>query len=253
MSRTYIPKALRDRVAAQARPGVATPCRWKRDTACGRPRRGVCSPGMGGDVTQILDALGRGDQQAAAQLWSLVYTELRRLAARKLAREAPGQTLQPTALVHEAYLRLMASGGSHAPGEETNRGVDTPRSPAFAGRGHFFAAAAEAMRRILVERARRRLARKRRGRRCDLDPDRLAAPAPDDELLALDEALTRLAERDPRKAKLVELRHFAGLTADEAAAVLGVSPATADRDWAFARAWLYRELRGDGPSCGTAG
>jgi len=158
----------------------------------------------------------------------LVYAELRRLAARQLAGEAPGQTLQPTALVHEAYLRLT-SGVASAP----------------RGKSDFLAAAATAMRRILIDRARARRAEKRGGGRdrADLDPDQLAAPERSADLLALDEALTRLAEREPRKAQLVELRYFAGLTLDEAAAALDISPATADRDWAFARAWLHRELR----------
>lgn len=150
-----------------------------------------------------------------------VYAELRRLAAAHLAREAAGQTLQPTALVHEAYLRL-----------------------AHFERNQFLAAAATAMRRILIDRARARKAEKRGGGRgrADIDPGRVAAPERSDELLALDEALIRLAAKDPRKAKLVELRYFAGLTLDEAAAALDISPATADRDWAFARAWLHREL-----------
>jgi RNA polymerase sigma factor (TIGR02999 family) len=180
------------------------------------------------EVTAILSAIDRGDAQAAARLLPLVYDVLRKLAAARLAREAPGQTLEATALVHEAYLRLVG------PGDEAR----------WQSRGHFFAAAAEAMRRILIDRARERQAQKRGGgrRRADLDPDRLAAPERSDDLLALDDALTRLAGKDARKAKLVELRYFAGLTLDEAAAVLGISPATADRDWAFARAWLHREL-----------
>ncbi len=175
------------------------------------------------DVTRLLEAASRGDRQAAADLLPLVYAELRKLAAAKLAREEPGRTLGPTALVHEAYLRLV--------GDQR-----------FDGRGHFFAAAAEAIRRILVEQARRRAAAKRGGGhgRADVDPDRLAAPAPDDELLALHEALDRFAAAHPEKAELVKLRYFAGLTADQAAGALGLSPSTADRHWAYARAWLRR-------------
>jgi len=182
------------------------------------------------DVTRLLEAAKRGDPQAAADLLPLVYDELRELAAARLAQEKPGQTLDATALVHEAYLRLV--------GDQQ-----------FAGRGHFFAAAAEAIRRILVEQARRRQSIKRGGRkqREDRDPDRLAAPAPDDELLALHEALDRLAERHPEKAELVKLRYFAGLTADQAAAALAMSPSTADRHWAYARAWLRRAMT-EGPA-----
>ncbi|MFO0808668.1 MAG: ECF-type sigma factor [Gemmataceae bacterium] len=176
-------------------------------------------------VTQLLEAAHRGDRHAAAELLPLVYGELRKLAAAKLAQEKPGQTLDATALVHEAYLRLV--------GDQQ-----------FDGLGHFYAAAAEAIRRILVEQARRRLTAKRGGERQreDLDPDRIAAPAPDDELLALNEALDRLAETHPEKAELVKLRYFAGLTADQAAAALAVSPSTADRYWAYARAWLRRAM-----------
>ena len=197
------------------------------------------------DVTRLLEAANRGDRQAAAELLPLVYDELRKLAAAKLAQEKPGQTLNATALVHEAYLRLL--------GNEDRR--DKPGGspgPCFEGRGHFFAAAAEAIRRILVEQARRRLAAKRGGpgRGEPLDPDRLAAPAPDDELLALHEALDRLAAAHPDKAELVKLRYFAGLTTDQAAAALGISPSTADRQWAYARAWLRRAMSAAAPGAG---
>ena len=183
------------------------------------------------DVTRLLEAAHRGDRQAGAELLPLVYDELRKLAAAKLAQEKPGQTLTATALVHEAYLRLLA------PGRE-------PNAVRFDGRGHFFAAAAEAIRRLLVEQARRRQAARHGGghRRTDLDPDQIAAPAPDDELLVLHEALDRLAEAHPEKAELVKLRYFAGLTADQVAAALGVSPSTADRHWTYARAWLRRAM-----------
>ena len=176
-------------------------------------------------VTQLIEAAHRGDQQAAAELLPLVYDELRKLAAIQLAQENPGHTLQPTALVHEAYLRLVG-----------------PQR--FAGRAHFYTAAAEAIRRILVDQARRRLALKRGGQleRADRDPDSLATPAPDEELLGLHEALDRLAEEHPEKAELVKLRYFAGLTADEAAEALGLSGSTADRYWTYARAWLKRAL-----------
>ena len=171
-----------------------------------------------------------GDPKPARELLPLVYKELRRLAAQRLAREAPGQTLQATALVHEAYLRLI--------------GGDADRQ--WAGRGHFFAAAAEAMRRILVENARRRHRLKRGGDRArvdlvDADP---AAPQTDDDLLALDEALVRLARNDPIKAELVQLRVFAGLTNVQAAEILGLSTSTTDRYWAYARAWLRVEIAG---------
>jgi RNA polymerase sigma factor (TIGR02999 family) len=184
------------------------------------------------EVTHTLGAIGPGNPQAAPGLLPLVYDELRRLAARQLARERPGQTLQATALVHEAYLRLAGAGGC---------GWDDP--------GRFFLAAAEAMRRILIESARRKKRRKRGGdrRREELDGDRLLAPTPAEDVLALDEALARLADRDPVKADLVKLRYFAGLTLDQAGAALGLSPSTADRYWAYARAWLHQEItRGTG-------
>jgi RNA polymerase sigma factor (TIGR02999 family) len=187
-----------------------------------------------GDVTRILAAIEQGEPGAAAQLLPLVYDELRQLAAARLAREAPGQTLQPTALVHEAYLRLV--------GGDQTRGWD--------GRGHFFAAAAVAMRRILVEEARRKRRHRHGGGRArrDLDPDRLASPesADPDDLLALDEALARLAAREPEAAAVVSLRFFAGLTVRQAAEALGIAPRTADFHWAYARAFLLAELRGPG-------
>jgi len=180
------------------------------------------------DVTRILSAIENGDPHAAEQLLPLVYDELRALAAHRLAQEQPGQTLQATALVHEAYLRL----------------VDAEEAQSFNSRGHFYAAAAEAMRRILIESARRRNAQKRGGRaeRVPLNAVAIAECPTDDKLLALDEALARLAGRDPVKAELVKLRYFAGLATHEAAALLGISTATADRYWAYARAWLQNEI-----------
>jgi RNA polymerase sigma factor (TIGR02999 family) len=180
------------------------------------------------DVTRLLDAAQRGDRQAAADLLPLVYDELRKLAAARMTAEPTGHTLSATALVHEAYLRLVGA-------------ADAAR---WDGRGHFFAAAAAAMRRILVDRARRVQSDKCGGGfdRIDLDAERLLGPQRSEDLLALDEALDRLGLHDPRKAKLVELKFFAGLSLDEAAAALGVSPATADRDWAYARAWLHTEI-----------
>jgi RNA polymerase sigma factor (TIGR02999 family) len=179
------------------------------------------------EVSRILSALDAGDAHAADQLLPLVYDELRQLAAAKLAQEKPGQTLEATALVHEAYLRLV--------GDQE-----------FANRRHFFAAAAEAMRRILVENARRKMSLKRGGdrERLELNEEQLVAPVPRQDLLALDEALDRLGTRDPVKAELVKLRYFAGLTLDQAAAALELSPATADRYWAYARAWLHQEITG---------
>jgi RNA polymerase sigma factor (TIGR02999 family) len=185
------------------------------------------------DVTRILSAIEQGDPHAAAQLLPLVYDELRKLAATKLAQEKPGHTLQATALVHEAYLRL----------------VDVEQAQHWNSKGHFFGAAAEAMRRILVESARRKQRHKHGGgrERQDLDTEAVAAPEPDADLLALDAALHKLAQRDPEKAKLIELRYFGGLTGDQTAAVLGISPSAADRHWVFARAWLRRELHGRDP------
>jgi RNA polymerase sigma factor (TIGR02999 family) len=185
------------------------------------------------EVTRILSVIEQGDPWAAEQLLPLVYDELRKLAAQKLAREKPGQTLQATALVHEAYLRL----------------VDTDKVRHWNSRGHFFAAAAEAMRRILVEQARRKGREKHGGggQRVTIDGLELAVELPVADLLPLDEALTTLAGRDAQAAGLVQLHCFAGLSIEEAAEVLGLSPRTAYRDWAFARAWLYRALRGTEP------
>ena len=179
------------------------------------------------DVTRLLDAAAAGDRKAATDLLPLVYDELRELAAARMAVERPGQTLDATALVHEAYLRLVGD-------------------QAFANRGHFFAAAAEAMRRILVDAARRKATVRHGGgyRRVRPDDLRLSADSPDG-LLDLHDALDRLAAAEPLKAKLVELRFFAGLTVNDAADALGVSPATAARWWEFARLWLYAELRGE--------
>jgi RNA polymerase sigma factor (TIGR02999 family) len=186
-----------------------------------------------GEVTQILNAIEQGDPHAAAQLLPLVYEELRKLAAQKMAQEGPDQTLEATALVHEAYLRLV--GGDNAKEWE--------------GRGHFFAAAAEAMRRILVDNARRKKRLKHGGawQRVELEADRLSDQAAPDDLLALDEALTLLAQEDAQTAQLVQLHCFAGLSIEQAAEALAISERTAYRDWAFAQAWLYRAIRGAGP------
>jgi RNA polymerase sigma factor (sigma-70 family) len=194
------------------------------------------------DITQILDAVEQGDPHAASQLLPLVYDELRRLAAHKLNHEDPGQTLDSTALVHEAYLRLVA--GDRA-GTSCDGSIEpTRRSSEFANRRHFFAAAAEAMRRILIENARRKGRLKRGGerQRQPVDLDAVVADSPDDEVVALHEALERLSAHDPRKAKLVELRFFGGLTLAEAAECLDMSLSSADRDWRFARAWLYAAM-----------
>jgi RNA polymerase sigma factor (TIGR02999 family) len=181
------------------------------------------------EVTRILSAIERGDEQAAEQLLPLVYDELRKLAAQKLAQEKPGQTLQATALVHEAYLRLVGQ-------EEVQH---------WNSRGHFFAAVGEAMRRILVEQARRRAAAKRGGQvvREAVDPDGIAAPCPDEQILAVHDALDDLAQADPDAAVLVKLRFFGGMTMGEAADVLGISVRSAQDLWAYARTWLRRRMR----------
>ena len=184
------------------------------------------------DVTRVLSQIASGDTQAASQLLPLLYDELRKLAAARLAKEASGNSLNATALVHEAYLRL----------------VGPVKEERWEGRGHFFAAAATAMRRILVERARKKKRAIHGGGRPlrELRFDCAAAPEPDEEILALDAALARLAERDPLKARLVELRYFAGLTGDQTARALGISPRTADRHWVYARAWLRNEVKSGG-------
>jgi RNA polymerase sigma factor (TIGR02999 family) len=186
------------------------------------------------DVTHILRQIDAGDPTAAAQLLPLVYDELRRLAAARMAQEAVGHTLQPTALVHDAYLRL----------------VDVPLVQNWNSRGHFFMAAAEAMRRILVESARRKQRLKHGGnrRRVDLDQIEFSVNPASDDLLALDEALERLAGEEPACAEIVKLRYFAGLTIEAAAAVRGISVRTANRDWAYSKAWLHQQLRGDAPA-----
>lgn len=181
------------------------------------------------DVTRILNAIDQGDPHAAEQLLPLVYDQLRQLAAQKMAQESPGQTLQATALVHEAYLRL----------------VGAEQTPSWDSRGHFFAAAAEAMRRILIDQARRKKTLRRGGDLVRIELDEAATESGITnaaELLTLNEALTKLADVDPESAELVKLRYFAGLTVEEAAEALGVSSRTAKRNWAFARAWLQREI-----------
>jgi RNA polymerase sigma factor (TIGR02999 family) len=182
-------------------------------------------------VTHILSAIEQGDPHAAEQLLPLVYEELRNLAVEKMSRERPGQTLQATALVHEAYLRL----------------VDVDQERPWTGRGHFFAAAAEAMRRILVEQARRKGRRKRGGhwRRWDVQLNEPMVAGPDTDIVAVDEALAQMACEHPEKVQLVKLRYFAGMTLPEAASALGISTATAERQWRYARAWLARRLRAD--------
>jgi RNA polymerase sigma factor (TIGR02999 family) len=182
------------------------------------------------DVTRILNAIEQGDARAADKLLPLVYEELRRLAGHKMSQEKPGQTLQATALVHEAYIRLV--------GEEAQ---------SWNGRTHFFSAAAEAMRRILIDSARRKKSLKRGGDRqiVNLDDAEPIIPEPSDDIIALDEALEKLTIEDPQKANLVKLRYFAGLTIEEAAGILGISRATADRYWSYARVWLFHETGQD--------
>ncbi len=188
--------------------------------------KGLRLPGVS-DVTRVIEAVQRGDPRAADELLPLVYEELRKLAASKMANEAAGNTLQPTALVHEAWMRLV--------------GNDNPK---FAGRAHFFAAAAEAMRRILIDRARHKRALRHGGGqvRVDIQQLELASPDADAQLLAVDEALDKLAAQDPIEAQLVKLRYFVGLTNDEAAGLLEISPRTARNYWAHARTWLYHEI-----------
>jgi RNA polymerase sigma factor (TIGR02999 family) len=180
------------------------------------------------DVTQVLFAIEQGDPHAAEQLLPLVYDELRKLAAQKLAQEKPGQTLEATALVHEAYLRL----------------VDAEKAQTWNSRGHFFAAAAEAMRRILIESARRKCSQRQGGvrRRCQLSDEELVEIGPSDEIIDLNEALSKLEFTEPKVAELVKLRVFAGMTIEEIALVQGISPRTVKRNWAYARAWMGREL-----------
>jgi RNA polymerase sigma factor (TIGR02999 family) len=196
----------------------------------------VAETGLVSNVTQILDAIEHGDAQASEQLLPLVYDELRRLAAQRLANEPPGQTLQATALVHDAFVRL----------------VDVDRQQKWNSRGHFFGAAAEAMRRILVENARRKARMKHGGDlvRQELNEADIVAPLIKHDLLALDEALNGLAMEDREKYELVKLRFFAGLTIAQAADVLGISTSTADRHWAYARAWLYRRVATFEPNSG---
>ena len=180
------------------------------------------------DVTRILHSVESGDAKAADQLLPLVYDELRKLAAHKMVNESPGQTLQPTALVHEAWLRLVGS-----------------EQRTWQNRAHFFGAAAEAMRRILIDRARRKRAMRHGGgqKRVDVDDVEIASATPDDQLLSVNEALDKLAAQDKQKAELVKLRYFIGMTIEEAAQILGVSEPTAKRYWAYARAWLYHEIQ----------
>jgi RNA polymerase sigma factor (sigma-70 family) len=202
------------------------------------------------DITRMLSALDEGDPRAAEKLLPLVYDELRKLAAVRLAQEKPGQTLQATALVHEAYVRLVEGttrsevGGQKSEEKTLTSDLRSPTSGQWNSRGHFFAAAAEAMRRILVDGAKRKRAIKRGGdaERVVLDEAEIAAADPEIDLLALDDALAALERHDSRKAQLVKLRFFAGLTIRQAAEALGISESTADADWAYAKAWLHVRL-----------
>jgi RNA polymerase sigma factor (sigma-70 family) len=203
------------------------------------------------EVTELLAAIEQNQPQAAEALLPLVYDELRKLARSKLRQEQPGHTLEATALVHEAYLRLVGPAGPAGPEpQSTDHANSLPAVGAhFDHRGHFFAAAAEAMRRILVESARRKARLKRGGDlvRQPLEDEAIAAPQIDADLIELDAALEKLAAKDARKAELVKLRYFAGLTTEEAAQALGISTTTADRDWTYARAWLFREMSHGNP------
>ena len=194
------------------------------------------------EVTRILSAIEQGDPHAAEQLLPLVYDELRKLAAQKLAQEKPGQTLEATALVHEAYLRLVVPAAARQDAGEKQWNTS----------GHFFTAAAEAMRRILIDQARHKQSQRRGGglRRQDIEHDQIAAPEESPDVLAVNEALERFEKVDPLKANLVKLRYFAGLTIPQAADALGISPTTADRYWAYARGWLHAELKKDAPDPG---
>jgi RNA polymerase sigma factor (sigma-70 family) len=202
------------------------------------------------DVTRILSQIESGDPAAAEQLLPLVYNELRKLAAARLAQEKPGQTLQATALVHEAYLRLLGGGEKSEVRDQkpespnATSDLPPPTSDLWDSRGHFFAAAAEAMRRILIDQARRKESQKRGGdwQRQELEGIEIAAAEPSLDILAVQAALERFERIDPQKAELVKLRYFAGLTIPQAAAALGISSTTADRHWAYARAWLHAEL-----------
>lgn len=218
---------------SKAMNGMAPQTRRKEPARPNVGRPGVSRYLLMNDVTHILSAIEQGDAGASDRLLPLVYEELRRLAADRLAQEKPGQTLQATALVHEAYLRL----------------VDTEKAQQWNSRGHFFAAAAEAMRRILINRARDKKRLKRGGgwKRVDFDRLTVVDDATEDELLALDDALERLAAEDSTCAELVKLRFFAGMTLSDAAAALGLAQRTADRTWAYARAWLYEALSQDAP------
>jgi RNA polymerase sigma factor (TIGR02999 family) len=196
------------------------------------------------EVTRVLDELQQGNAAAAEELLPLVYDELRKLAAARLAHEKPGHTLEATALVHEAYLRLIGAGSDGNPSSVADASGSEKR---FDHRGHFFAAAAEAMRRILVEAARKKKAAKHGGnlKRHDAAEVPLAAPEPQEDLVALDEALDKFAALDPQKAELVKLRYFAGLTIEQAAEALGISPATAKRHWNYSKAWLFQQISGE--------